>query len=76
MLVLVIESICYRVTQDTPITAFLEGLAFGDYEYVGMVCSNKVVCFLAAVSNHGGLMICTKMVLNMSFCPLHQKITS
>ena len=48
VLVLVIESICYRVTQDTPITAFLEGLAFGDYG----VCwygSFAMVCFLAAV---------------------------
>ena len=31
VLVLVIESICYRVAQDIPITAFLGDLAFGDY---------------------------------------------
>ena len=45
---LVIGPKCYSVTRDTPVTAFLGGLAFGDYEvyWYGLL---PVVCLLAAV---------------------------
>ena len=55
VLVLVIESICYRVTQDTPITAFLGGLTFGDYRVYCMVRSLWFASWL--LFKHGGLMI-------------------
>ena len=55
VLVLVIESICYRMTQDTPITAFLGGLTFGDYRVYCMVRSLWFASWL--LFKHGGLMI-------------------
>ena len=60
VLVLVIESICYRVAQDIPITAFLGDLAFGDYGvYVVwfIPCGLLLGCCLIMVINWLNLII-------------------